>query len=397
MKIKEVSELTGLSDRTIRYYFEQKLIFPEYSENYLGRKKFMFSQRDIDTLNRIAILRKFDFTIEEIREIINDANTSSAIILNVKNRIIQASLDYKDKLSALSKLDCEKSYTFEQLAKELSHLMADVSQTEENIKTDIAKTAFSIIKTAVVFVVVWMPFFVCLISLISGLITYNYPVFDPIMIVLTLFSFSPSFSVLVFSKANIKRKNMVISLLLIICVLISPFCFVFSSLIVTKSETDNFEYYRDFDTECLANRDNFFQQLLPTWPHYFENKKQPDGSYVTEYLDAHYYYQYIRRLDYTYDIFAEWPLSQDDFYNEVNRATELFNSVAENNNNFVELKRGSYNCLILYHGQQPFSKATNNYDYIIFAYNEADKTVRYICCASLENGVDQPYYLTLDW
>lgn len=38
MKIKAVSEITGLSDRTIRYYFEQHLIFPIYSENYLGRQ-----------------------------------------------------------------------------------------------------------------------------------------------------------------------------------------------------------------------------------------------------------------------------------------------------------------------------------------------------------------------
>lgn len=26
-----------------------------------------------------------------------------------------------------------------------------------------------------------------------------------------------------------------------------------------------------------------------------------------------------------------------------------------------------------------------------------DRTVRYICCVSLENGADQPYYLSLEW
>ena len=38
-----------------------------------------------------------------------------------------------------------------------------------------------------------------------------------------------------------------------------------------------------------------------------------------------------------------------------------------------------------------------NYYYYIFAHNDKTKNVRYICCTSLENGVDQPYYLQLDW
>lgn len=70
MKIKAVCAITGLTDRTIRYYIEQKLIAPNYTENYLGRKTFDFSEKDINELKSIATLRKFDFTIEEIREII---------------------------------------------------------------------------------------------------------------------------------------------------------------------------------------------------------------------------------------------------------------------------------------------------------------------------------------
>ena len=57
MKIKAVCELTGLSDRTIRYYIEQELVAPSYTENYLGRKAYRFSQKDIDELNNIATLR----------------------------------------------------------------------------------------------------------------------------------------------------------------------------------------------------------------------------------------------------------------------------------------------------------------------------------------------------
>ena len=59
--------------------------------------------------------------------------------------------------------------------------------------------------------------------------------------------------------------------------------------------------------------------------------------------------------------------------------------------------KGDYHCLILYSGDEPFKKATDNYDYIIFAYNDKTNIVRYIYCDSLENGADQPYYLELEW
>ena len=51
MKIKAVCEQTGLTDRTIRYYIEEGLISPFYTENYLGRKNFDFSEADVAMLN----------------------------------------------------------------------------------------------------------------------------------------------------------------------------------------------------------------------------------------------------------------------------------------------------------------------------------------------------------
>ena len=49
MKIKAVCELTGLTDRTIRYYIEEKLISPLYTENYLGRKPIAFPKKTLKT------------------------------------------------------------------------------------------------------------------------------------------------------------------------------------------------------------------------------------------------------------------------------------------------------------------------------------------------------------
>ena len=136
------------------------------------------------------------------------------------------------------------------------------------------------------------------------------------------------------------------------------------------------------------------------WPHYFETVKNEDGEWEDVYLDAKYYYQFFRFMDYTYDIYAEWPLDNDKFGEEIKRVRGIFEKAIADETygyKFVEIEKGEYTCLILYSGDEPFQKATNNYQYLIFAYSETTNSVRYIYCDSLENGVDQPYYLQLDW
>ena len=147
--------------------------------------------------------------------------------------------------------------------------------------------------------------------------------------------------------------------------------------------------------DCFANRDDLYQDLFPIWPHYFEVVEQPDGSFETVYLDAHYYYRFIQGFDSTYDIYAEWPLPEADFHAEVERVKSVFEEHV--GTDYITLTKGSYTCLITYMGDPPFEEVTNSYSYYIFAYDAQNLRVRYIHCYSLENGYDQPYYLTLDW
>jgi DNA-binding transcriptional MerR regulator len=400
MKIKSVCELTGLTDRTIRYYIEEKLISPLYTENYLGRKTYNFSDRDIKDLNDIAVLRKFDFTLDEIKLVINDAETSKEILSNVKDRTAQTVLDSQNKLSVLSQISTEKAYTVAELAEELSKAYLDLPEHKETIKTNIVKTTLSIFKTIVTFAIVWLPIALSLFVVTISINDYHYPVFEPIMVALTIISFLPSIMVLIVSRTKLKWKKIAQRILLVFCILSIPFSCFMSFGIVSKSQTTDFRNYRDFDADCLANRNVVFQELFPNWPHYFENVKQADGSYKAVYLDSHYYYHYHQGFDYTYDIYAEWPLNEDEYTKEVKRAAAVFSKNIENktyNYKFAELMKGDYHCLILYIGDEPFKKATDNYDYIIFAYNDKTNIVRYIYCDSLENGADQPYYLELEW
>ena len=139
---------------------------------------------------------------------------------------------------------------------------------------------------------------------------------------------------------------------------------------------------------------SFFQDLFPIWPHYFTNEKQPDGSWETVYLDAHYYYRNLPAMDYTYDIYAEWPLEKEEFDKEVVRVQALYESQSSD---YITVQKGNYTCFFLYDGSPPFEEVTDSYTYFIFAFDEQNLIVRYIMCDSLENGVDQPYYLSLDW
>lgn len=402
MKIKAVCELTGLSDRTIRYYIEQQLISPLYSENYLGRRAYNFTQKDIDELNDIATLRKFDFTIEEIRNILSSPENSQNVIEDVKLRTSKIITENEDKLSVLVQLDTQKAYTICELAKELTVYSQNIPVQKENVKKSFWKIILSVLKSVIVFIIVWLPIFLMLFIFSLDLTQYAYPCFNKnLWFYILLFAcIAPSVSVLVLSKLWFSWKKVAKRIALALCILSLPFCLVISGGLVTQSETTDFRNYLCFDAHCSANGSKFLRELFPQSAHYFESVKDENGHYKTVYLDAHYYYRYFTPIDYTYDVYAEWPLEKDEFYKEVNRVKELYAEASSSDDfEYATVKKGNYTCLFRYStfGEELFTKAIDNYDYFIFAYDESNLRVRYINCCSLENGVDQPYYLELEW
>ena len=396
MKIKAVCDLTGLTARTVRVYIDEKLIAPEFTENYLGRRSFEFSQSDIAALQNIATLRKYGFSIDEIRNILLDSQTSIAIIENVKQRTQIQADEYRERLKALSRVESLKAYSVEELSEILLQGEAEIQFPVELPKLNVKR----IVKSAVIFLIVWLPFVLVIGGIINDITTYAYPKINIANVILTLLTLIPSVSILVITKFKPNIKRIVKRTILCLCVVAIPFSFIMPYGIVTRSETTDFRYYRDFDPDCLATRNKVFNEVFPMWPYYFENVKNEDGEWEAVYLDAKYYYRFFYGMDYTYDIYAEWPLEADKFGEEVQRVKDVFKKAIADKTygyKFVEIEKGEYTCLILYSGDEPFQKATNNYQYLIFAYSETTNSVRYIYCDSLENGVDQPYYLQLDW
>lgn len=116
MKIKAVCEQTGLTDRAIRFYIDEGLLAPACSENYLGRKTYDFSGQDVDRLNHIAVLRKFGFSVAQIKAISESPESSRFVIESIwqqKQNIIDAE---QETLRVLSRLEEDCGYTLPNLA-----------------------------------------------------------------------------------------------------------------------------------------------------------------------------------------------------------------------------------------------------------------------------------------
>lgn len=396
MKIKTVCELTELTDRTIRYYIDEQLISPSYTENYLGRKSFDFSKSDIKQLQDIAVLRKFGFSIAEIKEMLLEPAQIIPVVKALKQRKKIVIDEESVLLQALLQLDENHSYTISELATQLSAPVVNEPLPSEDSTLNVGKMILYFFKSLLLGVVTWLPLVLSLLAAIISIHSDAYPVFNPKAFVVALLALSPTLLMVLLPKDKVRFPWLPIArkVLIVLCILSIPISFISSIGISSRSETSDIRNYRRFDTDCLANRSSFFQDLFPIWPHYFTNERQPDGSCETVYLDAHYYYRNLPAMDYTYDIYAEWPLEKKEFDKEVARVQALYESQSSD---YITVQKGNYTCFFLYDGSPPFEEVTDSYTYFIFAFDEQNLIVRYIMCDSLENGVDQPYYLWLDW
>ena len=75
MKMKKACEATGLTERAIRLYLSKNLIAPSQVNGMLD-----FTPEDIQQLRDIAVLRQFDFPLEQIAAIVGDAGGIGGIL-----------------------------------------------------------------------------------------------------------------------------------------------------------------------------------------------------------------------------------------------------------------------------------------------------------------------------
>ena len=118
LKIKKVIAATDLTDRAIRLYIENGLVTPENQKSYTGRNNYNFTQEDIDCLEQIAMLRKADFSLEQIktlklggesaREVLVEYLSDKQESVAMGQRIIDALKDYSAQDSVTMESVCAK-------------------------------------------------------------------------------------------------------------------------------------------------------------------------------------------------------------------------------------------------------------------------------------------------
>lgn len=387
MKIKAVCEATGLTDRSIRYYIEEALISPVYTENYLGRKTFDFSEADIRQLKDIAVLRKFGFSIAEIREMQLYPEHIPKIAQELQNRKQGTINEEQNLLAALSRLDKTHPYTVSELAALLSEPVEETKSPVEDSHVKLSCLLLSFVKKVVVFFITWAPVALAAKAVFDYYRWYRYPVIRGREILMLVLLLLPTLLILLVSrlKYSPRFKRILITVLLILSVVLTPFQYMVTSFHFCISETTDPFDYRVFDSNSHVNRDGFAQALLPVKPLY-------SG------MDAYRYFYEETVYGNTCEIYAQWSPDAESFAAELVRVQALYDAPppTETGIEGCTFQKGSYTCHILYSGTPPFEAATKDSTYYIcFCYDQHTLTVRYIYFYT-DIGT-QPSYLSLDW
>lgn len=114
MKIKEISQITGLTKKTIRYYEAEGLLNPE-KQWVNGREYRDYSQQDIQQLEKIAALRKARFSVEEIRHIESVPEDIPAVFQSYRQRLQNEQRDLSSILAIVNNISCDKLTSEDQL------------------------------------------------------------------------------------------------------------------------------------------------------------------------------------------------------------------------------------------------------------------------------------------
>lgn len=393
MKIKDVCRITGLTDRTVRFYIEQGFIKPECTENYLGRRSYDFSPANVSQLHKICTLRQFGFSIEQIHGLMTEPSKSQQIIEEVQQQAAHMVQEKEAILTALQRLNPQQEYTYSELAAALEHSVHQEPEPYEYEETKKVKSVIRAISSVVTFIIVWLPLACSLLFYKLFSHDYHYPDVSFGMLTAALLFLLPSASVVLLSRFQFSRKKLLKGIALVLSVLLLPYNCLLSAGIVRQSETDSIRHYLQFDPTCEASRNTFLWELFPQYP------KRSEGRY------------YYRHHYFCYDVYAQWTLDQEKFEQEVDRVTALFAAHEPADEigdgyDLVQMQKGRYTCLVLYDtgdNNVPFQEIqesewySETYSYRIFAYDDQSLTVRYICCGGELSCSAQPHYLSLDW
>ena len=392
MKERQVSKQTGYPVWLIRYYVERGMLAPLYKENVFGDEIYDYSEEDIQTLKEIVTLRKCGFTPPEIAKMDGSHADRTMILLDVKKRVRETEGADPQVRRAMDLLAPGQIASAAELAERLEGVAEKLPLPTEPRGALIRQQILGVVKKILMLMLMLMPLVVSGRAVAVSVEAYRYPRINPLAVTITLLTLLPILILLVLPKLKTQKKRAARIFLLVLCVVSTPISMLMASGIILQSGATDIGYYRQFDEQCPAKENAVFQALFP--------ESVPEAALLGDNSKASSYnYQYFEGFNYTFDICAQWPLEEAAFDEEVARVRTLFEDAAQNpeHGTYQELQQGSYICWTLFEGVEPFQEPDGDYTYLMFAFDEATHTVRYIYCCSLEKGADRPAFLDMDW
>ncbi len=414
MKIKQVMAKTGLTDRAIRLYIENELVKPECDENYNGRKSIEFSETDVENLKNIALLRKADFSIQEIKSLQMGGETAQNTIkeyINRTNEKIQFSSEIIEKIGTLAD---EENITIEIICEKLSSNLINEQVPAEDMelspKEQKEKTRFTVIsKIGMVLAGIMQLLNLYFIYVLLGA---KYPCFlepeNNIVSYLLLeipvkYFYSIQFLIcltiyLIYKKhkrigKKKDRKKIVATILVVVWILsclVSP-VIAMANFFCWQSGTTNPDNYLDLDyTVDVLNAESLY-----IFPRAIPLDADSNSSIIKKYPNTtKYYYSYFDDLfGYEYDVFAEWQLFEHSYNEEKERVLVLDGIMREET-------RGDWVCVYFCEDIEDKSEDSDfcyQYRFMFFAYNDETLTVRYIYSSAHKGYLSEAYFNTIEW
>lgn len=409
MKIKEVIAKTGLTDRAIRLYIENDLVTPENQKSYTGRNNYSFTQADIECLEQIALLRKADFSLTQIKTLKSGEESAREVLREYLTAKQESVVMGQKIVEALKNFSAQESVTMESVCAKIKESIENTPLPDADRKATkgelLEKWLMRI--PAIILLAVWGLFGT------GVLITYreDFPFHrfysNPVNYIGTLYVMIPIvFAVVVlwlyrrylFNPNERKKRRRIAGVALGAALLVAVQPIGIGSLMLMPpvySETDNPENYLTMGTYAKMYGDDIYKLFPANIPR---SAVAEDSRWYPpdKFLDTtKYYYYFQEAVDPSFHLYAEWVLPEEEFIEELNRIQNYYPEGAKQ-----QVQWGDWICLSFTDDSLDYEEAKDliDYYYLIFAYNEKTGGVRYIVSYSMDCGREEdPYFLSLQW
>lgn len=133
--IKEVSELTGISIRALRYYDEIGLLVPPLRSKGGYR---LYDEKSVEKLNAILFLRELEVPLDTIKAVVSTDNTDySTVLKTYRKKLVQKINRLQGLLSVLDSMESERGpIRFEGFQETDAEKVAETIVISQKVKDD---------------------------------------------------------------------------------------------------------------------------------------------------------------------------------------------------------------------------------------------------------------------